>query len=201
MNKAFSLACENNKHSILAVLKHYLTQVGSLLEIGSGTGQHAVFFSQQLPHVTWQTSDLVENHGSIQAWIDDYEGRNCLPPLVLDVDAATAGLDPLSSQYHWVYSANTAHIMSWHQTQKMIALAASKLPSKGFFFLYGPFNYKGQFTSDSNARFNDWLQSQAPHRAIRDFESVVACAQQNGLVCIADHDMPANNRCLVFKKH
>ncbi len=194
--RPFSQACENNKQPILEVLTRYLTSSVNLLEIGSGTGQHGVFFAEQLPQVTWQTSDLVENHAGIQAWIDSYTGDNLRSPLELNVAQFPCDLAPVQV----VYTANTAHIMSWDQARQMIRGVGLLLPKDGLWIIYGPFNYGGQFTSESNANFNDWLKAQAPHRAIRDFEAVCEEAKAVDLSLIEDCSMPANNRCLVFQK-
>ncbi|WP_233709873.1 DUF938 domain-containing protein [Pseudomaricurvus albidus] len=194
--RPFSQACENNKAPILAVLQKHFTEPGKILEIGTGTGQHAVFFAGQLPHLQWQTSDLEENHAGIGLWMADYPGENLLPPLVLDVAASSWDFGPFDG----VFTANTAHIMSWDEAKMMLQGAAKLLNPGGKLVIYGPFNYNGQFTSDSNAQFNEWLKSQAPHRAIRDFEAVCEVAASHGLGFIEDVAMPANNRCLVFQK-
>lgn len=194
--RPFSQASENNKHAILSVLERYLTSPTRVLEIGSGTGQHGYFFAEQLPQVTWQSSDLTENHEGIKAWIEAYSGDNLLPPFELNVAQFP---DDLAS-FQAVYTANTAHIMSWDQAQQMIRGVGSLLPESGLWIIYGPFNYDGKFTSESNARFNEWLKMQAPHRAIRDFEAICEEAEAAGLALLEDCPMPANNRCLVFRK-
>ncbi|MGH1373086.1 MAG: DUF938 domain-containing protein [Cellvibrionaceae bacterium] len=194
--RPFSQACENNKQPILEVLAHYLSSPVTLLEIGSGTGQHGVFFAEHLPHVTWQTSDLRDNHAAIHAWIEHYAGDNLLPPFELNVANFPTDLAPVQA----VFTANTAHIMSWDQARQMIRGVGLLLPKDGVWIIYGPFNYGGQFTSESNANFNDWLKAQAPHRAIRDFEAVCDEAKAAGMSLIEDRPMPANNRCLVFHK-
>lgn len=192
--KPFSQACENNKTPILAVLQQYFTEPGKILEIGTGTGQHAVFFTEHLPHLQWQTSDLEENHAGIGLWMADYPGENLLPPLTLDVGKNSWDFGPVDG----VFTANTAHIMAWDEVLIMLEGVGKILKSGGKFVIYGPFNYGGQFTSDSNARFNEWLKVQAPHRAIRDFEAVCEAASKQGLSFVDDLEMPANNRCLVF---
>jgi len=194
--KPFSQACENNKHAILAVLNRYLRSPGKVLEIGSGTGQHATFFAENLPYLSWQTSDLRENHPGILAWMHDYPGENLLPPFELNVANDNWNL----SGFGGVFTANTAHIMSWDEVVAMIKGVAASLDHEGYWIIYGPFNYAGQFTSDSNVRFNEWLKAQAPHRAIRDFEALCSQAKAAGLSLLEDCSMPANNRCLVFQK-
>lgn len=194
ISKPFSQACENNKTPILAVLQQHFTEPGKVLEIGSGTGQHAIFFAEHLPHLQWQTSDLTENHSGIQSWMADYSGENLLPPLTLDVGNNSWDF----GSFDGVFTANTAHIMAWEEVLIMLQGVGKILNPGGKLVVYGPFNYRGQFTSDSNARFNEWLKMQAPHRAIRDFEAVCEAAAQQGLSFVDDIEMPANNRCLVF---
>ncbi|WP_281647057.1 DUF938 domain-containing protein [Parendozoicomonas sp. Alg238-R29] len=197
MDKPFSQACENNKEPILNVLKHHFDNASLVLEIGSGTGQHAVCFSQNLHHLTWQTSDLLENHQGIYRQIADCEQSNLRPPLELNVDNTPWPL----TEFDGVFSANTAHIMSWQSVASMFQGIGQYLKSEGVFCLYGPFNYQGNFTSESNARFNDSLQQRAKHMSIRNFEAINQLARKNSMKLIEDNPMPANNRLLVWKKH
>lgn len=195
MNKQFSQACENNKQAILEVLKQYLKQEKQVLEIGSGTGQHAVFFVRHLPFLRWHTS----NYGdlsSIQAWVEGSGLSNVYPPLSLDVRQEW----PQELYPDVIFTANTLHIMSWDSAQLLLQKAAGILPAQGLLFIYGPFNYDGQFSSDSNREFNAYLQARDPESAIRDSEAVIAKAEQVGLQLLNDHAMPANNRTLVFEK-
>lgn len=194
--KQFSPACERNQDPILTHLKTYLSKAMNVLEIGSGTGQHAVHFSRHLPHLQWQTSDRAENHASIHAWIDEDGNPRVLAPLVLDVGSQ-----------HWptqifdgVFTANTCHIMHWEEVQQMFANLRQILSAEGVFIVYGPFNYDGQFTSLSNQEFNAALQAQAAHRAIRDISDMQQLAAQNGLMLLEDLAMPAHNRLLIFKR-
>lgn len=193
--KPFSESCERNKDPILAVLRDVFTQAAHILEIGSGTGQHAVYFGAALPYLTWQTSELPAGHAGIQAWLDDAALPNVLPPIVLDVNGPWP-----EGPFDGVFTANTLHIVSWQAGQKLIAGAGRVLGSGGRLVIYGPFNYRGAYTSDSNARFDEWLKSRAIHSGIRDFEAVAKCAEINDLALEADHAMPANNRLLIFVK-
>ncbi len=195
MQKPFSQACANNCAPIFSVLETLLIDKHQLLEIGSGTGQHAVYFAEHLPHVQWQTSDLAVNHDGINAWIKAYSGSNVQSPIELDVVNTDWGI-----QADAVFSANTAHIMSWPVAQQMLVGVGNLLPTGGIFALYGPFNYNGEFTSASNAQFDVWLKQQQAHQGIRHIEDVIATAESAGLVLDADHEMPANNRLLVFRK-
>lgn len=195
MNLPFSQACENNKQPILNILKRYLHSQKCVLEIGSGTGQHAVYFAEQLPSITWQCSDREDNVEWIQKRID-LSGLANLPLVkILDVTSAQWPVD-----FDGVFSANTAHIMSWPVAKKMMVKVGSALPKDGLFFLYGPFNYGGQFTSESNEQFDQWLKEQDPERGIRDFEIINKTAEGAGLKLLEDAEMPANNRLLVWAK-
>ena len=196
MSKPFSQACENNKGPVLQVLERYFVQAGSVLEIGSGTGQHAVWFARYLPHLVWQTSDLSENHSGIRQWLDEACLPNLKSPVELDVSNNAWPVDRVD----YVFSANTAHIMPWSVVVKMFAGIGRRLANGGVFGLYGPFNYQGAFTSDSNAAFDRYLREKAPHRGIRDFEAVQQQARENSLLLLEDVAMPANNRLLVWRK-
>lgn len=196
MHKPFSQACENNQQPILQVLRPYLTAPGTVNEIGSGTGQHAVYMARHLPHIHWQPSDVEANLPGIQAWCDDARLPNLADPLHFDVNDSTATL--CAAPY--LFSANTLHIMSWPAVERFFRWIPTLLLPQGLAFFYGPFNYNGQFTSDSNARFDAWLKSQGAHQGIRDFEAVAALAAGAGLVLVEDHAMPANNRILVWRR-
>lgn len=195
MDKPFSQACENNKAYILKVLKSAFAPVGKVLEIGSGTGQHAVYFAEHLSHLQWQPSDLIDNHPGIEQWLAQYQGQNMLSLRALDMSTT-----PSLEGYDAVFSANTAHIMPWETTQIMLRQVAKSLPENGVFALYGPFNYGGNYTSQSNADFDQWLKQRAPHQGIRDFEAVNDVVTHTGLSLVRDHAMPANNRLLIWRK-
>jgi SAM-dependent methyltransferase len=196
MSKQFSTACERNREPILAVLRDIFSARRRVLEIGSGTGQHAVFFGAHLPHLEWQTSDLPHNHASIIAWQQEAQLPNVLPPFALD----TGCVDWPDLQFDAIFSANTCHIMAWHDVQSMFAGAGRILPAGGVLCIYGPFNYGGQFTSNSNAQFDAALRAQAPHMGIRDIEAINALALAQGLTSQGDFTMPANNRLLVWQR-
>ena len=150
--------------------------------------------SQTTSHLIWTASDLEENHASIAAWLAD-AGENVRGPVLLDVDQPWPTLDA-----DVVFTANTLHIVSLAQVCRMIAQVAAQLPPEGLFLAYGPFNYNGAFTSESNARFELWLKNRNPLSGIRDFERVCAEAEKGAMVLKHDHEMPANNRLLVFRK-
>ena len=195
MSRQFSTACERNREPILAILRDAFADRRHVLEIGSGTGQHAVFFGAALPHLNWQTSDVPQNHPSIIAWQQEAGLANVLPPLALDVNE-----DWPQGPFDAVFSANTCHIMAWPEVQAMFAGIGRVLSMGGVVCIYGPFNYGGQFTSASNGEFDASLTAQAPHMGIRDFEAVNALAAAQGLALQADHAMPANNRLLVWRR-
>ncbi|WP_419534851.1 DUF938 domain-containing protein [Endozoicomonas sp.] len=196
MQKPYSQACENNKKAILDVIFPYFKACSHILEIGSGTGQHAVFFASQMPWLQWQTSDLQENHPGIVSWLSEAKLDNLYAPVELDVSSIEWLVDGVDG----VFSANTAHIMAWSEVQAMFHRIGELLASGGVFCLYGPFNYQGHYTSPSNAHFDQHLKQRASHMGIRDFESVTAEADSQGLILLADCEMPANNRTLIWQK-
>jgi cyclopropane fatty-acyl-phospholipid synthase-like methyltransferase len=194
--KQYSEACEQNREPILNVLGKTFAHARRVLEIGSGTGQHAVYFASHLPHLRWQTSDLEENHASIKAWLHEAALENTLPPFTLDVTAATWP----ESTYDGLFSANTTHIMSWPAVQDMFTGIGKLLETDARFCLYGPFNYHGNYTSDSNRRFDAWLKDRDPASGIRHFEALDELASTNDMTLETDYEMPVNNRLLVWKK-
>lgn len=194
--KPFAESCEQNKHPILEVLRVEFAHAATVLEIGSGTGQHAVFFAAELPHIVWHTSDVTDYHPGIQAWIDDSGLTNVLPPMELDVMRSNWP----ATQYDAVFSANTSHIMSWPEVVAMFEGLGNHMNSGASFCLYGPFNKHGQYTSDSNARFDQWLKARDPNSGVRDMEMLMTLATQQGLEFSTEYDMPANNKILVWRK-
>ena len=195
--KPFAESSEQNKIPILAVLKQFCGEVETVLEIGSGTGQHAVFFAEQFPHLTWLASDQLEYHAGIQMWLKDSGLTNIQGPLLLDVNQS----DWPVKQTDAVFSANTVHIMGWPSVERMFNGIGKILKEGGVFCLYGPFNYNGQFSSESNARFDLWLKQRDPVSGVRDFEALQILADKAGLVFVDDVEMPANNRILVWEKN
>lgn len=194
--KPFSQACENNKDPILQIIRTIFTQAVTVWEIGSGTGQHACYFAQHLPHVVWQPTDRPENMAGINLWREDAQLANLIPPIMLDVTDKIwpcHGIDAL-------FTANTLHIMSWEEVQIFFQRLAVNLNPYAVLCIYGPFNYKGSYTSDSNARFDQWLRSQQPLSCIKNIEDILALANQHGLQLRQDNTMPANNRLLVLDK-
>lgn len=195
-NKPIAEACVRNQQPILEVIEDLFRDKSSVLELGSGTGQHAVYLANAMPWLKWQTSDLLENHQGINMWLEEANLTNILPPIELDVTHS----DWSDQSYDGVFSANTVHIMPWAAVSKMFEGIGRHLRKMGTFALYGPFKYAGKFTSESNQRFDCWLKERADHQGIRDFEKLVELAELNGLTFVNDIAMPANNQILVWQK-
>ena len=193
--KPHAPSCDRNRDAILEVLHDHFQDRRLVLEIGSGTGQHAVYFAAALPHLIWQASDRTENLAGIQAWLDEAALPNTPPPLALDVTG-----DWPQRRYDGVFSANCLHIMSWDAVERLFAGLPAIMADDFKLVVYGPFNYGGQFTSESNAAFQVWLKERGAHQGIRDFEAVDALARGIGLELVEDRAMPANNRCLVWRR-
>lgn len=195
MPKPHSPACERNREPILAVLRDHFADRRHVLEIGSGTGQHAVHFAAALPQLTWQSSDRAENLPGIRAWLDEAALANTPPPLTLDVaDEWPAG------PFDAVFSANTLHIMAWPEVERLFAHLPAITGPDAVLIVYGPFNHQGRYSSDSNAAFDQWLKARSAHMGIRDAEAVDALASDAGFALIDDVAMPANNRCRVWRR-
>jgi hypothetical protein len=194
--RPWSQACENNKGPILAVLREVFRNVDQVLEIGSGTGQHARFFAEQLPHLRWQPSDLPEHLEGIELWRSDYGDANLLAPVPLDVTSEEWGVVVPAG----VFTANTLHIMPWPAVCDLFGALGRAAPPGSRLCIYGPFNYGGGYTSPGNARFDEWLSATHPGGGIRDFEAVSELAAAAGYELLFDYAMPANNRCLVWER-
>ncbi len=189
-------ATERNRNAILEVIRDEFQDCRAVLEIGSGTGQHAIFFAGRMSWLTWQTSDLAANHDGINAWLADANPGNVQAPLELDVE------EPLQTndKFDAVFSANTAHIMSIAAVECMFRIIARCLTDGGKFCLYGPFNQNGEFTSDSNRDFDANLKSQNPAMGIRNLEVLDGFAKANDLHRAGLYAMPANNMIAVWIK-
>jgi cyclopropane fatty-acyl-phospholipid synthase-like methyltransferase len=194
--KPYSQACDNNKVPILNELSSYFILCRNVLEIGSGTGQHAVFFAENLPALRWHTSDRIENHVGISQWIEESNLSNIEFPIELDVESD----EWPTSGFEGVFTANTCHIMHWNMVVAMVEGVKSQLSTDGLFVIYGPFNYNNDYTSDSNRRFDDMLKERDPGSGLRDFEELESLAKNNSFSLFKDVAMPANNRLLMFKK-
>ena len=191
-----SEACERNKGPILEVLRTEFAASRSVLELGSGTGQHAVHFAAHLPHLTWQPSELAEALAPLAERIRLEGTPNLRAPIALDVRAHPWRVASVDA----VFSANTLHIMAWSAVQALVRGVGGALTAPGVLCVYGPFRFQGQYTSASNAQFDAYLKARDPVSGIRDFEALEALAHAQGLVFAADHAMPANNRMLVWRR-
>ena len=193
---AVSEACERNKGPILAVLTGALAAEHSVLEIGSGTGQHAVHFARHLPHLSWQPSERSGELAALSERIRLEGPPNLRPAIELDVRSRpwpVSGVDA-------VFSANTLHIMAWAEVEEFFRGVGAVLRRPGVLCVYGPFRYGGEYTSASNADFDRYLHIRDPASGVRDFEALAALAAAQGLALAADHAMPANNRTLVWRR-
>jgi len=193
---AVSEACERNKGPILAVLAGELAASRSVLEIGSGTGQHAVHFARHLPHLTWQPTELGAELDPLEERIRLEGPPNLRAALALDVRAHPWPVERVDA----VFSANTLHIMAWDAVEHFFRGVGEVLASPGVLCVYGPFRYRGGYTSESNAEFDRFLRRRDPSSGIRDFEALERLAAAAGLALAADHVMPANNQTLVWRR-
>ncbi len=193
----FSEACERNKDPILDVLRDALADAGDVLEIGSGTGQHAVHFARHLPHLAWQPTDRAEHLPGLAARIALEGSVNLRRPVALDVTQTSWPVDRADA----VFSANTLHIMSWPEVGCLLTGVGRVLPTGGMLAVYGPFRYGGCYTSMSNEQFDLGLRQRDPASGIRDFEAVDALARDRGLALLTDRAMPANNQLIMWRRH
>lgn len=195
MDKPHSPSCERNREPILEVLRKYLADRRHVLEVGSGTGQHAVHFAAALPQLIWQSSDRAENLAGIRVWLDEAALPNTPAPLAFDVGGSWP-----DGPFDAVFSANTLHIMAWPEVQLFFAQLPTITREDAILVIYGPFNDAGRYSSESNAAFDQWLRARGAHMAIRDAESVDALASAAGFALLDDIAMPANNRCRVWRR-
>ncbi len=191
-----SEACERNKGPILAVLREELAGCRRVLEVGSGTGQHAVYFAAALPQLVWQPSELQEQLPGLSERIRLEGGSNLRAPLALDVQSHPWPGTPVDA----IFTANTLHIMGWSAVCEFFRGAAGALERPGVLCVYGPFRFEGRHTSESNAGFDEYLRRRDPASGVRDFEALDRLAQGGGLSFKANHAMPANNRTLVWRR-
>jgi hypothetical protein len=196
LTKPYSQACENNKTPILQILKKTFTQSVIVLEIGSGTGQHACYFASQLPYLNWQPSDRAENIAGILMWRQEAQLPNLLSPYTLDVEDTMWPLTHIEA----LFTANTLHIMSMKQVQIFFQRIGVYLNNSAKICIYGPFNYNGKYISESNANFDHWLKQRDSLSGIKHFEDILTFANDANCKLIADESMPANNRLLILQK-
>lgn len=194
MNKPFSQSCAENQAVILNSISSYLQPETRVLEIGSGTGQHAVYFGENIPQLYWQCSDLAENLPGINAWIDEADLPNLTRAVELDVCSHWP-----EKKYDVIFSANTFHIMNQAQVEQCMRRCVDCLEPGGCLIIYGPFNYNGSYTSTSNENFDSWLKSRDPESGIKHFEWLNKLAQRGNMQLVDDIAMPTNNRILIWK--
>lgn len=194
--KPYSQACENNKAPILSVLKRVFDQPCEVIEVGSGTGQHAVYFAEKLPHLSWQPTDQSIYLEGISLWVNEAALSNVKRPLLLDVCQTKWPVENIEA----LFSANTLHIMSWESVVQFYQQLGRNLLPGALFCSYGPFNIAGCYTSESNASFDQWLKQRDPLSGIRDLEALIALGEREGIFLEENIALPANNRILVWKK-
>ncbi|MCP4595083.1 DUF938 domain-containing protein [Neptuniibacter sp.] len=196
----YSGPADRNKEPILEVISDILMASKRVLEVGSGTGQHALYFSEQMPHLTWLPSDFAEGYDVLRAQFEQNSRTNVAAPIELDVRNIPWDSCLTDHVIDLVYTANTLHIMSWAAVETFFAGIEQVLGKEGFLVVYGPFKYNGDFTTPSNAQFDQWLKNRDPVSGVRDFEAVNALAESIGLVLQNDCAMPANNQCLIWRR-
>ena len=196
MSKPYSESCDQNKDPILSVISPLLSAHSKVLEIGSGTGQHAIYFAENMPHLTWHTSDCAPYLDGIKLWLDEAALPNTATPFELNV--STSQWPALAVDA--IFTANTLHIMPFADVVNFFSGVGKLLEPGGSLLIYGPFNYNGLYTSESNERFDYWLKSRDPLSGIKHFEEINTLANNSGLQLISDGAMPANNRILHFQK-
>ena len=197
MDKPFSEACERNKGPILEVLRDYISiENKRLLEIGTGSGQHAVAFAKEFPWLEWYPSDKKSVFAGMRMWFEESRLRNIQQPIPFEV-----GKDDFPKlMFDAVFTANTLHIMAWKECKTLIKMLGHRLRENALVFFYGPFNYNGTYTSPSNESFDKMLKERDPSSGIRAFEDVNNNMVKQGFELIDDHEMPANNRLLVYRR-
>ena len=196
MNKPYSESCDQNKDAILTVISPLFFSFSNVLEIGSGTGQHAVYFAEKMPQLTWYTSDCQSYLDGINMWLADAGLANVLPPLELNVSSSQWPQLEVDA----VFTANSIHIMQQQDVVNLINGVGKILKQGGSFVIYGPFNYNGLYTSKSNENFDHWLKQRDPLSGVKNFEEIESLANSNSMQLVTDYEMPANNRILHFIK-
>lgn len=190
--KEYAPACDRNSRVILDVLGKILTTTNTVLEIGSGTGQHAVYFARHLQHIRWTPTDRPGQLDSIRAWSDEAQLDNLMPPEEVDLLDAEVDIRPVDA----MVCINTIHIVAWQGTERLFQLASTYLRPGGIMYVYGPYWYENSPLAPSNESFNDWLKARDPASGVRDFNTVNLLAEQAGLELQGDIEMPANNRSI-----
>lgn len=196
MEKLFAPACERNQPYILEVLRRIFIEPGDVLEVGSGTGQHAAYFAARLPHLRWRPSDLPGNLGSIEAYRREANLPNLRAPVALDLE----NVDGRQWSARYLVCINTIHIVGWPLVESLFELAGHCLAESGILYCYGPFRYADRPLEPSNVQFDGALRARDPESGIRLFEDVDGLAAANGLRLAGDEAMPANNRSIWWQR-
>ncbi len=193
--RPYAIACDRNRDPILAVLRECLPAKGRVLEIGSGTGQHAAYFSSAFPNLDWLPSDLPQHLAGISLWRRE-AGQNCLAPVGLDLLSDALQMPQADA----IVCINTLHIVAWQGTHQLFTAAGRMLSPGQAVYLYGPYRYADRPLEPSNEQFDQWLKARDPASGIRNFEDLSRIAQEQGFSLEADVPMPANNRSLIFRR-
>ena len=190
-------ATARNREPIRAVLERELPAHGTVLEIASGSGEHALHFARAFPDLSWQPSDpSASSLASIAAWRTDDPLPNLRAPIALDVTATTWPI----AQADAIVCINMVHIPPWDAALGLFAGAARLLAGAAPLYLYGPYRFAGVFTSESNAEFDHWLRQRDPRWGVRDVDQLSAAAAPHGFALARVAEMPANNHSLVFRR-
>ncbi|MDH3376003.1 MAG: class I SAM-dependent methyltransferase [Gammaproteobacteria bacterium] len=193
--KQYAPACERNRQPIISILRELLPKRGTVLEVGSGSGQHAVWFAEAFPNLVWQPSERAGALLSINAWRNDANLANLRAPIVLDLFDPVWPVDEISA----IICINVVHIVAWRGVEQLFMRAGELLSGGGMLYLYGPFRYADRALEPSNQQFDGWLKQRGPDSGIRDFAAVDRLATAAGLALAGDRAMPANNRSLWWR--
>jgi SAM-dependent methyltransferase len=201
MSRRDAPATHRNRDPILEVLARWLTDPARVLEIASGTGQHAIYFARFLSHVSWQPSDADPDAlASIGSWIADEGPSNVANPIELDASAATWPTEVGAHSFDAIFNANMIHISPWRVAEGLFEGAGRVLCDEGVVFLYGPFFERGRAAAPSNIAFDEDLRRRNPEWGIRHLEAIEDLARRAGLGLVEKNEMPANNKLIVFRK-
>jgi SAM-dependent methyltransferase len=201
MSRRDAPATHRNRDPILEVLARWLIEPARVLEIASGTGQHAIYFSTHLPRVSWQPSDADPDAlASIEGWVADEDSPNVSAPVELDASASTWPAEIEGERFDAIFNANMIHISPWRVAEGLFAGAGRVLRDGGLLFLYGPFRVSGQDTAPSNVAFDDDLRRRNPEWGMRELRAVETLARHADLELVEKNDLPANNKLIVFRK-
>ena len=192
----YSAACERNQAPILQVISPYLEKATSVLEVGTGTAQHALYFAQRYPNLRWQTADQSHYLPGINAQLLNARLDNVSVPIELDVNQKNWGFN--GQAFDVIYTSNTLHIMSIEDVNAFFNGLSAVAQKETILIIYGPFKYSGAFTSESNQEFDQSLRERGEGSCIKEFNEIERLANQQGFKLLNDYAMPANNQCLIW---